>query len=310
MISGIKVNDVILAVNDIDVTEMTNEKFEEVLKSSLETGQIEVKVKNNSNEDDEKMSVNSKEFNAGYYQNSLKNFKPKFKKCMIKTSQRYGFGLFTNPDIKPKHMVFRLEIDSPAYKANLRELDVIVEINKVNVRRKTINEVIRILNLSTKDDQVEILVIDNQGFDYYKDRKISLDKKVASPENTETFTNITKTDSQKSSVQRSETITQVEFEESMNQNEIIELSLTRNPSVSFGIGLKLLTSDPSLSKSRKPTEYISVIDVLPGSDAERGGILIDDVILKINKKSPQSIGEIGEILMTCPTINLFVSRKI
>lgn len=289
--------------NNIDVT---NERFETVSKNSLEIGQHEL-----SDEDNRKVSIGSKDFNDKYYQNSLKNFKPKFKKCLIKTehpSHKYGFGIFTNPDIKPKIMVFRIAVDSPAYRANLRELDVIVEIDKVNVRRKTINEVIGILNLSMKNCSVEILAIDNQGFDYYKERKISLVKKVASPENTETFSNLPKVD--KHDFKSSKNVELSNRIENSAQNEIVEISITRSSTEPLGIGLQMLVCDENLSKDEVPTEYVSVIDVLTDSDADRGGVKAGDVILKINKKSPNSINEVIEILKSCSTINLFVRRKV
>jgi len=115
----------------------------------------------------------------------------KFKRCTIKlqpTDPNFGFTL--NSKIKPKYMIFNVENDSPASKANLRTSDVIVEINKENIRRFKFDKVKKILSdaRNVEPRQVEILVISKEGYLYYKNKKKRFSSKnLVTTDNTEIF---------------------------------------------------------------------------------------------------------------------------
>ncbi len=87
--------------------------------------------------------------------------KPKFKSCnvvLLPDFQGYGFTL--NSKIKPKYTIYTIDPNSPAYKANLRESDVIVQIDKKNIRRQKFDKIKQMLSDSKKKGGVEILAID------------------------------------------------------------------------------------------------------------------------------------------------------
>ena len=73
---------------------------------------------------------------------------------------------------EPKHSFIQVKYDSPAYKANLRTHDVLVEINKVNIRQLKNDKVHSLLQDATKKGQVELLAIDYEGYLYYKSQNI------------------------------------------------------------------------------------------------------------------------------------------
>ena len=68
-------------------------------------------------------------------------------------------------------MIYTIDTKSPAYKANLRETDVIVQIDKKNIRRLKFDKVKEMLSESLKKGQVEILAINKEGYMYYKNKK-------------------------------------------------------------------------------------------------------------------------------------------
>jgi C-terminal processing protease CtpA/Prc len=116
-------------------------------------------------------------------------YKPKFKRCNVQILPDFkGYGFAINSKIKPKFMIYTVDPQSPAYKANLRESDVIVQIDNKNIRKMSFDKVKKLLSDSQKKGQVEILAIDNEGYKYYKERKKRFsNKKLVTAENTEIF---------------------------------------------------------------------------------------------------------------------------
>ena len=73
---------------------------------------------------------------------NISNNEPKFKRCLIQlTPQSNEIGLSINPKIKPKHLIFSVDPLSPAYMANLRTNDIIIEINGENMRQTNFDKV-------------------------------------------------------------------------------------------------------------------------------------------------------------------------
>ena len=102
---------------------------------------------------------------------------PNFKRSQLKLFHGWtDFGLTLNPMSEPKHSLIRVEFDSPAYKANLRTNDVLVEINKVNIRRLNNGEVQVLLQEATKNGQMDFLAIDYEGYLFYKKQNIRFSK--------------------------------------------------------------------------------------------------------------------------------------
>lgn len=120
-------------------------------------------------------------------------YKPKFKRCDVQILPDFkGFGFAINSKIKPKFMIYSVDQNSPAYKANLRETDVIVQIDGKNIRKLKFDKVKQLLSDSQKKGRVEILAIDKEGYKYYKERKKKFSsKKLVTEDNTEPFYTIT-----------------------------------------------------------------------------------------------------------------------
>jgi C-terminal processing protease CtpA/Prc len=94
---------------------------------------------------------------------------PKFKRCRIELDPSFdGFGFGLNPRLKPKYTVFRVDPSSPAYAANLRATDVIVEVDSKNIRRFKFEKVTQLLKDAQKKGFVEVLVISRDGYAYLK----------------------------------------------------------------------------------------------------------------------------------------------
>ena len=123
--------------------------------------------------------------------------KPKFKRCMVvlptETShlQAKGYGFTLNSKVKPKYMIFSVDPASPSYAANLRATDVIVEINKKNIRRLKFDQVKQMIIDSQKDKRVEILAISKEGYLYYKERRKRFSsRKLVTADNTEPYSSL------------------------------------------------------------------------------------------------------------------------
>ena len=118
--------------------------------------------------------------------------KPKFKRCnvqLLEGSKSYGFTL--NSKVKPKYMIFSVDPNSPAYAANLRTTDVIVEIDGKNIRRLKFDQVKQLIVNSQKNGKVEILAISKEGYMYYKEkRKRFSSRKLVTLDNTEPYSSI------------------------------------------------------------------------------------------------------------------------
>jgi len=128
--------------------------------------------------------------------------KPKFKRCLVVLPQQSdstslphpqakGYGFTLNSKVKPKYMIFSVDPASPAYAANLRATDVIVEINKKNIRRLKFDQVKQMIIDSQKERKVEILAISKEGYMYYKERRKRFSsRKLVTLDNTEPYSSL------------------------------------------------------------------------------------------------------------------------
>ncbi len=113
----------------------------------------------------------------------------KFKRCKVQLEYDYnGYGFYISHKTEPKFMINEVEPESPAYKANLRQTDVIVEIDGINIRQMSFDKLKKILDNTKNKGFVEVLAISLIGYTYYKERKKKFsDKNLVTKENTEYF---------------------------------------------------------------------------------------------------------------------------
>ena len=124
--------------------------------------------------------------------NHLKNHKKdiRFKRCNLRRLPgAEAFGFIITPQAKPKFSIYQVDADSPACNANLRKSDVIIEVNKVNIRRMKFIDVLKLLKNDSTHETMQILAISREGYDHYKDKnKRFSSKNLANNENTDLYT--------------------------------------------------------------------------------------------------------------------------
>ena len=118
----------------------------------------------------------------------------KFKKCYIIIpplwNKRFGFGLTSNS--KPKYSIGQVDFNSPAYQANIRVQDVIVQIDGTNIRQFKYEEILNRVQIGFSNKKLEILAISKYGYRFYKNQKFKFsDLRLPNSHNTEFYTNKT-----------------------------------------------------------------------------------------------------------------------
>jgi hypothetical protein len=115
---------------------------------------------------------------------------PKFKRITINASPNYqGFGFTINSQVKPKYMIFDVDVGSPSEMAGLEKMDVLIEVNGKNIRRSSFEKVRYYLSQSYLTGKVEILVISKDGYLWFKERKKRFSSKLANDSNVELYSN-------------------------------------------------------------------------------------------------------------------------
>jgi hypothetical protein len=101
----------------------------------------------------------------------MSQVQPKFKLLQINSSPHYqGFGFKINQKVKPKYTVIDVVKNSPADMARLEKMDVIIEINGKNIRRSSFKKVGNYLSNAIMNGEVELLVINQEGYLWFKRR--------------------------------------------------------------------------------------------------------------------------------------------
>ncbi len=95
-----------------------------------------------------------------------------FKLCKIELPPAvFGFGLILpQRNVKPKHTILSVEENSPAWRANVRKLDVIIEINGENIRKLDYSALIKKIENCAMNKRMDMLVISKEGYNYHKNR--------------------------------------------------------------------------------------------------------------------------------------------
>jgi sodium/hydrogen exchange regulatory cofactor NHE-RF2 len=135
------------------------------------------KSSNESNDEHEKASLNiSKASNSNVMTVTASNEENLARLCHLKKwphFQGYGFNLHAERSKMGQH-IGKVDLDSPADLAGLKEGDRIIEVNNVNISNENHQQVVkRIRNGLEIDgveypDQVILLVVDSKADEYYK----------------------------------------------------------------------------------------------------------------------------------------------
>ena len=86
-------------------------------------------------------------------------------------------------------MICFVEENSPAQRANVVESDVLIEINKKNIRREKFENVKEIVSNGLKSGKVELLLINMSGYKWFKNKnkRFSEIARFITPGNTDYF---------------------------------------------------------------------------------------------------------------------------
>jgi hypothetical protein len=88
-------------------------------------------------------------------------------------------------------MICYVEENSPAQEANVVEKDILIEINKKNIRKEKFETVKSIVSNALKARKIELLLISMDGYKFFKDKKknFSNASTFLTSSNTEYFSN-------------------------------------------------------------------------------------------------------------------------
>ncbi|XP_073473409.1 Na(+)/H(+) exchange regulatory cofactor NHE-RF3 [Aquarana catesbeiana] len=118
--------------------------------------------------------------------------KQKPRLCRVQKGDKgFGFNLNAIKDV-PGQYIKQVLAGGPGDKAGIKEDDVLVEVNGVNVEKESYDEVI--VRIKNAGASVTLLVVSKEGSEYYKSQKIQITASLADPltENKNTPDNKTK----------------------------------------------------------------------------------------------------------------------
>lgn len=197
-ISGLRDNDLVLKLNDENVVNELYKNIVNLFRDGLARGPLKLEVidkdlyrsmtKTADHFRTEQEPINDFSLTINKQFKSLKSDN-RFKRCYLKIlTENEGFGLTISPNLKPKFSIFEVDPNSPAHKANVQKADVIVEVDKINIRQLKFEEVFRLMQIGLVKQQIEILVISLNGYYHYKDRnKRFSSKKLVTLDNTDLY---------------------------------------------------------------------------------------------------------------------------
>jgi len=90
--------------------------------------------------------------------------------------QGYGFSLRAKQD-RDGQFIDKIHDDSPADAASLKEGDIIIEVNGVNIENETHQQVFQ--RIKAGGDQTTLLVLDREGDDYYKSKGMTVSSELS-----------------------------------------------------------------------------------------------------------------------------------
>ncbi|XP_029655843.1 Na(+)/H(+) exchange regulatory cofactor NHE-RF3-like [Octopus sinensis] len=91
--------------------------------------------------------------------------------CEVRAKEggTFGFTLVMNED---KHLIANVIANSPAADAGVREGDIVVQVNDVNVEKMEHEEVVELIK--GREGSVSLLVVDECAYQYFFDRKLTI----------------------------------------------------------------------------------------------------------------------------------------
>ncbi|UJR31719.1 hypothetical protein I4U23_019199 [Adineta vaga] len=183
---GLRVNDYILTANNKNVQNMNNDAFKSFLRTSAAENEsrgepLSLEV---INED----ALLSRRASASTKPESIKpavvERYPEMRRCTIRPWSAYrdlGFEISQSPNTfggGAGYQIKSLKRNSPAQKAEIRNDDYIIEVNRLNIENDDFEDLRdNIRNIYKKDKEIELLVIDEEGYEWYKSHKHRIDSR-------------------------------------------------------------------------------------------------------------------------------------
>jgi C-terminal processing protease CtpA/Prc len=89
-----------------------------------------------------------------------------------------GYGvMFLTEQARVGHFIVEIFDDSPAEAASLKEGDILIEVNGVNIENETHQQVMQ--RIIAGGDQTILLVLDREGDDYYKSKGMMISSELS-----------------------------------------------------------------------------------------------------------------------------------
>ena len=89
-----------------------------------------------------------------------------------------GYGvMFLTEQARVGHFIVKIFDDSPAEAASLKEGDILIEVNGINIANETHQQVMQ--RIIAGGDQTILLVLDREGDDYYKSKGMMISSELS-----------------------------------------------------------------------------------------------------------------------------------
>ncbi|CAF2073834.1 unnamed protein product [Rotaria magnacalcarata] len=186
----------ILSVNGHNVQDMDKNEFKQFLRTELAKGQESDKPLSLEVIDEDlyinQQSLRMPDRQTPSYSQSSSEFTvppgkeayPEMRLCIIRAWPRYkqlGFDIVPLPQASLRRegcKIQKLDVDSPAARTHIHNGDYIIEVNGDNIEAEDYQHVDELIHERYRRDQrIKLLVIDTDGYQWYKNRKYPIDPK-------------------------------------------------------------------------------------------------------------------------------------
>ncbi|CAF4357969.1 unnamed protein product [Rotaria sp. Silwood2] len=180
---GLPVGYNIIAINNRNVQHMNANEFKQCLSQSAHENKkpllLDV-IDEDSDRDQRSSSLSQSSISTSRI--DVNEVYPTMRHCVIQSRPQYqqlGFKIIQSPKTSSKdggYQIKQLETDSPAALTNILNDDYIIEINGVNIEKEDYQYVQDLIRESyRKNQKIELLVIDDDGYQWYKNRQYPID---------------------------------------------------------------------------------------------------------------------------------------
>ncbi|CAF3311736.1 unnamed protein product [Rotaria socialis] len=191
---GLPAGSCIISVNGQNVQHMDKEEFKNFLRTELANGEERNKplllevidedsyINQQSLRMSNKQTLSNSRSSSEFTVPPRKEAYPEMRRCIIRAWPQYkqlGFDTAPLPHAALRQKgckIQQLDVDSPAARTHIHNGDYIIEVNGDNIENEDYQHVDDLIHSRYRRDQrIELLVIDNDGYQWYQNRKYPID---------------------------------------------------------------------------------------------------------------------------------------